>query len=211
MFAVPLLQLDIGGGIYYTGDDPRYDNETIISSGEDPDKFTLYALMQEKKKITSLSDDYYISMALYPSNPLTLPSPDFGSFMFAGQTIHVSEGMAYGNPGIPAHGVFDTYYFVHTFKFDDDNHVAVYNVQDNPGANFSAGTGLYYAAFSVDTSSLSDDFSIHFDLYKDNKTFAPFSHDAQSDPPTVVSEPTTSLLLALGLIGVVGVKRKLKK
>jgi hypothetical protein len=121
VFAVPLLQLDIGGGIYHKGDDPRYDNETIISSGEGPDKFTLYALMQEKKGKTSLIDDYYLSMALYPSNPLTLPSPDFGSFVFAGQTIHVAGGMAYGNPGIPSHGVFDTYYFSYKFKFDDDN------------------------------------------------------------------------------------------
>jgi hypothetical protein len=66
------------------------------------------------------------------------------------------------------------------------------------------------AAFDVDTIELRDDFSIHFDLFNSNVN-APFSHDAQSDPPTLVSEPTTSLLLGLGLIGVVGVKRKLKK
>jgi len=67
-------------------DDPRYDSETVISSS---DVFTLYALMQEAKKKTSLTDTYYISIALYPSIPETATPANLGSFTFAGNTINV--------------------------------------------------------------------------------------------------------------------------
>jgi len=207
-FAVPVLQLDIGGGYYNTTGDPRYNDETVVSDG---DVFTLYALMQPKRGQTSLNDTYYISMALYPQIPITSPPPNVGYFTFEGQTIDVAEDMAYGNPGIPSHGVFDTYYALIAFKFNPTSKVGLYNTQDNPGQfdEFYPGAGLYYAAFNVDTTNLSDAVSIHFDLFND-RTKAPFSHDAdaQSDPPPV-PEPTTMLLLGLGLIGLIGARRRI--
>jgi len=42
----------------------------------------------------------------------------------------------------------------------------------------------------------------------DVNQFAPFSHDAQSSK---VPEPTTMLLLGLGLVGLAGVGRRIKK
>ena len=204
--ALPNLQLDISGGWYNNSGNPLYNDETIVSAG---DVFTLCALMQKM----SLNDTYYISLALFPQIPQNSLTLNFGSFIFAGQTINVTSDMIYGNPGIPSHDVFDTYYTERSFTFNTQNQVNKYNTQDSPG-QFEAyypGTGMYYAAFSVDTTNLSDTVSIHFDLFSKNK-FAPFSHDAdgQSDPPPV-PEPTTMLLFGLGLIGVAGVRRKLKK
>ncbi len=121
--------------------------------------------------------------------------------------------MEYGNPGIPDHGVFDTYFMSYPFKFDSNNQVGSYNTQDNPGqfSDYLPGTGLYCAAFNFDTTNLSGDVTIHFDLYN-NEVFAPFSHDAQSDPPPEgVPEPGTLLFFSLGLASLIGLRRKWKK
>lgn len=201
VLALPSLQLDIGGGYYNSSGNPLYNDETVVATGQN---FTLYALMETSKK-TSLSDTYYLSMALFPR---TASPGDPGSFIFNGRTINVTTDMLYGNPGLPAHDIFQTNYLLYGFNFNPQNTVGKYNVQDSPGGFGQPGTGLYYTAFNVDTSGLGNGLSVHFDLFN-SETKAPFSHDAQSGNAPI-PEPATFGLMASGLAGLLGFKR-LKK
>lgn len=210
--AVPKLQLDIGGGYYNQTGDERYDDQTIIAP---EDLFTLYALMEPSEK-TSLTDDYYLVMSLFLREDQSIPESDIGSFTFSydgNATIVDVPGplLSFGNPGIPEHGVFPTLYHQFDFKFAAGNSAGKYDTQKNPGQfdDFSGGDGIYFAAFEFDTTLLSDDYSIHFDLYN-YRTKAPFSHDAhdaQSDPPAI-PEPGTMILLVTGMAGVAVLRKK---
>jgi hypothetical protein len=119
--ATPTLQLDIGGGTY----DPV--DETIITMSGD---FTLYAYAHATgSQAIDVSKTHYISIALTPSMP-EFPAPDFGSFIFAGNTFDISD-MTYGVPPIEMdgsaehdgtdlgqHGIFETYFYEYAFTFN---------------------------------------------------------------------------------------------
>ena len=207
----PVLQLGIGDGVY----DPV--TETVIASSN---PFTLYAFLNDS---TLLGETFYISAAVTPQYGPT--GGDLGSFTFDGETIDVTADMTYGTPPIELaplnvfeagdlskHGIFNTYYREFDFTFNTSSQTDSFNVQDNPGMVPTAGSGMYYVAFNVDTSGLDYPYAIHFDLYSKSADgtsigiFAPFSHDAQSPVP----EPGTLTLLGTGILAI-GAAFKLRK
>lgn len=217
--AIPTLQLDIADGWY----DGTPDIQTIMSPGK---VFTLYAYLIPNSKNT-LSDRYYVSMAV---EPMIDDSISLGSFNFNAQTINVTGDMEYGVPPIEAiaslqgfdshdlsqHGMFPTYFAEHEFGFSDLVFTNNYNTQDRAISGDpmdltynGSGERMYYVAFDVDTTNMSNDYVIHFDLYNtaikkggdiDVTQFAPFSHDAESTNVNV-PEPSLALLLGSGLMG----------
>lgn len=220
-YAIPTLQLDLSGGTY------DYDTSTIVTSS---DSFTLYAYLMPNSK-NKLSDTYYISIALIPA---TSTSQDLGTISINSTTVDVTSDMTYGIPpleniaslqgwdsgDLPKHGIYPTYFYEYEFSFSSSDEISAYNTQDRAinedpidlTSNFSGN--MFYAAFTIDTSSLDSEYSVHFDLYNtalkcggdiDVTQFAPFSHDAEATHS--VPEPGTLLLLSSGLLGLAALKR----
>jgi hypothetical protein len=216
--AIPLLQLDIEDGIYNTV------TETTVAT---TDPFTLYALLTpaSNDNVTSLlSQTYYIAAAL---TPRVVVSANLGSFKFAGQTIQATADMFYGNPpfeaylaadkgDLPGHGIYNTYFREFAFTFSAADRATTYNAEESPNADpvANASGGMYYKAFTVDTTLLNPNYEVHFDLYsvttgsgadRDVLKFAPFSHDAQGGGggygQLSTPEPGALVLLGSGIVG----------
>lgn len=183
--AVPTLQLGIEGGTYNINTNPDCNVDTTCANS---DSFTLYALLGSSQQTSNLIDDTFrISAALAPKEA---SAANYGSFVFDGSTIAVTDDMTFGTPPVDdlsspdgttdtgdlaSHSIFETYFKEFSFQFDSSNIVAAFNVQDEAGksiTDYTPASGevlgqdfLYYAKFEVDVSFLSDAHSIHFDLY----------------------------------------------
>lgn len=223
--AYPLLQLDIGAGVYDN------DTETVTATSL---SFTLYAYLTPPPNTsaaqlqTLLNKTYYMSAALAPK--VAIAGGNFGSFSFNNQTIRATQDMIYGNPPLETylggagrdsgdlarHDIYDTYFKEFSFKFNPTQRTNAYNTQDNTGQGPTpTPTGnMYFMSYTVDTSLLDPRYTVHFDMYDevlkaggdiDVGNFAPFSKDAES---MSVPEPGSLFLLGSGLAALVARQRR---
>ena len=111
-----------------------------------------------------------------------------------------------GDPNsLASHGIFDTYYEIYAFEFDE----AATTIFDTQPGTSGSGEG-FVEEFEVTINSLDPGVTgLHFDLFtvtgdgvldpnSDVKAFAPFSHDAG----VMVPEPSSALLLGIALLAV---------
>jgi len=212
--AVPVLQLDIGGGYYEGGSE-----ESIMTTAN---TFSVYGYATANGNTSDsdlLSDTYYLSVALAPK--VTSPG-NFGSFTINGTTVNATADMVFGKPPteaaqhLGAHDIYSTYYYELAFSLVSTQTSSIYNTQDNAGTGpITPGSGMFYVAFDIDRSNLSAGTELHFDLYntkvKNNGNvsvddFAPFSHDAAT--AASVPEPAGYILATLGLAGLLAGRKR---
>ena len=217
-FAIPTLQLNIGGGSYNST------TQTIVA-GSDPFRLFAYLIPDSDSLANS---NYFLSMALTPR--VGPAAGNYGTVKVNGNTVNVTADMTYGTPpagalDLQSHGIFQTFYKEYGFNFVGDSQTNPFNVQDFPGRVPSAGAGMYYHSWDIDTTGLDSHYEVHFDLYQigqvthgrntstDIVEFAPFSHDAESGPGDNVTthdvpEPSTLMLFGTGFVALGAAMRR---
>jgi len=178
------------------------------------DSFSQDCLVGDLFSVTSLeAGAAYLVFGAVPmttSDTFTLaPSDDNGALTLVQSG---SGAPPFEDPNsLPSHGIFDTYFEVYRFDFDDAA-TTIFNTQ--PGSLVGSASG-YIEYIDMNLSSLTD--GLHIDLFRCSTgsveggdcmisqgiDFAPFSHDA-----TYVPVPAAIWLFGSGLLGLVAVSRR---
>lgn len=158
------------------------------------------------------ADSTRTAYLVFAAAPMTADAADVFDIGLSGTSALTFVESGYGaglltDPNsLAPHGIYDTYYEVYSFNFDEAIQ-EIYNVQ--PGSTTETGPG-YAESFNVDVLRLDEGVTgIHMDLYTMDAngqvaSFAPFSHDAEYNVP----EPSTLVLLGAGLLLLSATKRR---
>ncbi|MBM3242462.1 PEP-CTERM sorting domain-containing protein [Candidatus Poribacteria bacterium] len=141
-------------------------------------------------------------------------------------TLTVPPVWTFGDADMQPHGIFDAWFTTFDFTFvgaptAPNNNATVFDVQTGGGSKNGFRDDFLITFSGADSNSL-----YHFDLVDTTtglngghwKNFAPFSHDAQRNISggtggDVNPEPSTAILLGVGLFSLVGIaiRKKIKK
>jgi hypothetical protein len=222
--AEPILQLYIDGATYDST------TETWVLNSGDP--FTLWVIgnttggggqgtIDDVKLSVAYSNtlDPIISLTGTTTGNATFTDPSTPSDPTFIQQQDGTQPLLGDGSSLPAHGIYGDGTEWQEFFLGD------FTLSDSPLGDFitsfpspSCTNCAQINAYTVDISGVAEGSVFHFDAYdhvflNENHlkyVFAPFSHDAEGGTNGKVPEPATSLLMGLGLLGLMLGRRYLK-